>query len=80
MKLDLNDYYPAANVLCLLRLHREEGDKARAQVVVAVTCLACERALKRNPSDPWVKPTLLGAATPSDGGKRYGQPTVPAYL
>jgi hypothetical protein len=80
MKLDLNDYYPAANVLRLLRLHRDEGDKARVQAAVAVTCLACERALRRNPSDPWIKPTLLGVATPSNGGKRYGQPTVPAYL
>jgi hypothetical protein len=62
MKLDLNDYYPAANLPRLLRLRREEGDEERAQAAAAVTLLACERALKRNPSDSWIKPTLLGAA------------------
>jgi pentatricopeptide repeat protein len=62
MLLDLNDYYPSSNLPRLLRLRADPGDEDRARAAAAVTMLACRRALERNPSDEWVRPTLLGAA------------------
>jgi hypothetical protein len=62
MLLDLNDYYPSSNLPRLLRTRGRAGDEDRARAAASVTMLACRRALKRNPADPWVRPTLLGAA------------------
>jgi tetratricopeptide (TPR) repeat protein len=62
MRLDLNDYYPSSNLPRLLRERNEDGDEGRAQVAATVTVLACQRALERDPTDAWVRPTLLGAA------------------
>lgn len=62
MGLDLNDYYPTSNLPRLLRRRGDEGDEDRAHAAAAVTVLACERAQRLNPQDPWVRPTMLGAA------------------
>ncbi len=62
MLLDLNDYYPSSNLPRLLRLRNRAGDEDRARAAAAVTMLACQRALARNPADAWIRPTLLGAA------------------
>jgi hypothetical protein len=62
MRLDLNDYYPSSNLPRLLRQRGADGDEHRAQVAATVTLLACERARSLDPSDPWIRPTLLGAA------------------
>jgi pentatricopeptide repeat protein len=62
MLLDLNDYYPSSNLPRLLRLRGRPGDEDRASAAAAVTMLACQRALARNPADEWIRPTLLGAA------------------
>jgi len=62
MKLDLNDYYPSSNLARLYRTRNRKGDQEKAIVAAAVTMTACERARKRNTSDEWLNPTLLGAA------------------
>ena len=62
MKLDLNDYYPSSNLARLYRTRNEEGDDDNARVAAAVTAVACERARAKGGMDPWLKPTLLGAA------------------
>jgi pentatricopeptide repeat protein len=62
MLLDLNDYYPSSNLPRLLRARNRHGDEGRARAAAAVAMTACQRALARNPADPWVRPTLLGAA------------------
>ncbi len=62
MQLDLNDYYPSSNLARLYRTRGEDGDEDKARVAAAVTSVACERARARGGSDPWLKPTLLGAA------------------
>jgi tetratricopeptide (TPR) repeat protein len=59
MHLDLNDYYPASNLARLYRIRKRKGDEDRARIAAAVTLTACERAQS---GDPWLKPTLLGAA------------------
>ncbi len=62
MMLDLNDYYPSSN---LPRLYRERGqqeDEEKAARAAKIAVLACERSRKKNPDDPWIPPTLLGAA------------------
>jgi tetratricopeptide (TPR) repeat protein len=62
MKADLNDYYPASNLARLYRARNSKGDDDRARTAAAVTLLGCERARARNVDDPWLKPTLVGAA------------------
>ena len=62
MQLDLNDYYPSSNLARLYRTRNEEGDDDNARVAAAITAVACERARARAARDPWLKPTLLGAA------------------
>ena len=62
MQLDLNDYYPGSNLARLYRVRNDEDDEQKARVSAAVTTIACERARAKGGSDPWLKPTLLGAA------------------
>jgi hypothetical protein len=62
MMLDLNEYYPANNLPRLYRVRKSPGDDIKAMTAARLTVLACERALQRNPNDPWIRPTLLGAA------------------
>jgi MAP3K TRAFs-binding domain len=62
MQLDLNDYYPGSNLARLYRARNDEDDEQRARVSAAVTTVACERARAKGGQDPWLKPTLLGAA------------------
>lgn len=60
MVIDLNEYYPASNLARLYRERRAPGDETRAQRALHITSAACERALERNTSDEWVRPTMLG--------------------
>ena len=62
MQLDLNDYYPSSNLARLYRARNDEDDEQKARISAAVTTVACERARAKGGKDPWVKPTLLGAA------------------
>lgn len=62
MRLDLNDYYPACNLPLLYRERGRKGDAERARTAAAITQVACERARARRAADPWLNPTLLGAA------------------
>jgi hypothetical protein len=62
MYLDLNDYFPSSNLARLYRARNKKGDDKRVLVSAAVTEVACERARRNNSADPWLKPTLLGAA------------------
>jgi hypothetical protein len=62
MRLDLNDYYPGSNLPRLYRVRADEDDEQKARVAAAVTAVACERARANGGKDPWLKPTLLGAA------------------
>ena len=62
MRLDLNEYYCASNLPGLYRQRRRKGDEDRAQNALRGVIAACERALSRNAPDPWLRPTLLGAA------------------
>jgi len=62
MMLDLNDYYPASNLPRLYRERNLSDDETKAMSAARLTVLACERAMQRNPNDPWIRPTLLGAA------------------
>ncbi len=62
MMCDLNEYYPANNLPRLYRQRKRLGDGVKAMSAARLTVLACDRALQRNPNDPWIKPTLLGAA------------------
>jgi hypothetical protein len=62
MQLDLNDYYPSSNLARLYRARNDEEDTDKARVAAAVTAVACERARTKGGKDPWLKPTLLGAA------------------
>jgi len=62
MQLDLNDYYPSSNLARLYRARNDEDDDQKARVAAAVTAVGCERARARGGNDPWLKPTLLGAA------------------
>ena len=62
MQLDLNEYYCASNLPGLYRQRRRKGDEERAQNVLRGVIAACERARTRNLADPWLRPTLLGAA------------------
>jgi hypothetical protein len=62
MDLDLNEYYCSSNLPRLYRERKRSGDEERAQNVLRLVIVACERAKRRNSSDPWLRPTLLGAA------------------
>jgi hypothetical protein len=62
MLLDLNDYYPASNLARLARARGADGDEQRAATALAVTAVACRRAIDLGVADPWARPTLLGAA------------------
>jgi hypothetical protein len=62
MQLDLNDYFPSCNLARLYRTRNEEDDEKKAHVSAAVALVACERAQAKGGKDPWLKPTLLGAA------------------
>jgi tetratricopeptide (TPR) repeat protein len=62
MMLDLNDYYPSSNLPRLYRERNLSGDETKALTAARLTVVACERAMQRNPNDPWIRPTLLGAA------------------
>ena len=73
MKLDLNDYYPSSNLARLYRLRGRRGDEDRARVAAAVTSVACERSRSKGSSDPWLKPTLLGAAFDAGDAAKAGE-------
>lgn len=62
MYLDLNEYYCSGNLPRLYRRRGEDGDEQRAQNVGHVVVAACERARRQGLADPWLRPTLLGAA------------------
>ena len=62
MMLDLNDYFPSCNLPRLYRERKQSGDEEKAITAARLTVVACQRAIKRNPDDPWIRPTLLGAA------------------
>ncbi len=62
MELDLNEYYCASNLPRLYRQRKRRGDEERAQNVLRLVIAACERAKRRNATDPWLRATLLGAA------------------
>lgn len=60
--LDLNEYYCSSNLARLYRERNNRGDEAKAQAALQLVIAACERAVKRDVKDPWLRPTLLGAA------------------
>jgi len=62
MMQDLNDYFPSSNLPRLYRVRGAPGDLKKATDVASVVYYACERARRRNLSDEWLRPTLLGAA------------------
>jgi MAP3K TRAFs-binding domain len=62
MDLDLNDYYCSSNLPRLYRQRKRKGDEERAQTVLRLVIAACERAKRRNVTDEWLRPTLLGAS------------------
>jgi hypothetical protein len=62
MMQDLNDYFPSCNLPRLYRARGLSGDLKKATEVANVVLYACERARRRNLSDEWLRPTLLGAA------------------
>jgi hypothetical protein len=62
MELDYNLYYCSSNLPQLLRDRGRSGDVERAAFVDQLVVAACQRALARNESDEWLRPTLLGAA------------------
>jgi hypothetical protein len=62
MDLDLNDYYCSSNLPRLYRQRNRKGDEERAQTVLRLVIAACERAKRRNVTDEWLRPTLLGAS------------------
>ncbi len=62
MELDLNEYYCASNLPALYRQRKRSGDEERALNALRLVIVACERAKKRDATDPWLRPTLLAAA------------------
>jgi hypothetical protein len=62
MDLDLNAYYCSSNLPRLYRLRNDDGDEQHAQSVGCLVVAACERAMRQGIADPWLRPTLLGAA------------------
>jgi Tetratricopeptide Repeats-Sensor len=61
-QLDLNDYYSPSNLPRLYRQRGRKGDDDRARTAAAVAMSGCLRSKALNPSDEWVRPTLLGMA------------------
>jgi tetratricopeptide (TPR) repeat protein len=62
MRLDLNDYFPSCNLPRLYRQRNARGDDRRALDAAAVAKLACERSMALDPTNEWIRPTLLGIA------------------
>jgi tetratricopeptide (TPR) repeat protein len=62
MQLDLNDFYSPSNLPRLYRQRAKRGDDDRARTAAAVAMAACARTKALNPTDEWVRPTLLGMA------------------
>jgi outer membrane murein-binding lipoprotein Lpp len=62
MELDLNEYYCSSNLPALYRTRNRQGDEERAQSVLRLVIVACQRALRRGAIDPWLRSTLLVAA------------------
>ncbi len=62
MDLDLNAYYCSGNLPRLYRERMHRGDEERAQTVLRLVIAATERAKRRDATDEWARPTLLGAA------------------
>ena len=62
MLQDLNDYYPSCNLPQLLKARNQSGDWGKAKSIASVVVTACERAKVLNQDDPYLVPTLLGAA------------------
>ncbi|MCR9247861.1 MAG: TRAFs-binding domain-containing protein [bacterium] len=62
MNLDLNEYFCACNLPSLLRTRDQDGDAAKADIVDHLVTAACRRAVDRGSKDPWLQPTLFGAA------------------
>jgi hypothetical protein len=62
MELDLNQYYCSCNLPRLYRTRKNKGDENRAQSILKVVIVACERARKLGVADEWLRSTLLGAA------------------
>jgi hypothetical protein len=62
MRLDLNEYYCAANLPRLYRERAGKGDEEHARSTLHVVIAACDRALRRGAVDQWLRPTLIGAA------------------
>ena len=60
MDLDLNEYYCSSNLPRLYRTRKRKGDEERAQNLLKLVILACDRAKRRGVSDEWLRPTLLG--------------------
>jgi hypothetical protein len=73
MDLDLNAYYCSCNRPRLYRLRGDDGDEQRAQNVGQIVIAACERAMRKNLADPWLRPTLLGAAFDAGDIDKAGQ-------
>jgi len=62
MEHDQNEYYCASKLPALYRARNRRGDEDRAQSVLRLVIVSCERARRRGAIDPWLKPTLLAAA------------------
>jgi hypothetical protein len=62
MELDLNAYYCSSNLPRLYRMRARAGDEERAQTALRLVIAACERAMRLNLADEWLRPTLLAAA------------------
>jgi MAP3K TRAFs-binding domain len=73
MELDYNQYYCSSNLPQLLRARADEGDPERAAIVEHFVVAACERARTQGAGDPWLRPTLLGAAFRAGDVKRAAE-------
>ena len=73
MDLDLNAYYCSSNLPRLYRRRGDEGDELRAQNTGQLVIAACERARRQGLADPWLRPTLLGAAFDAGDIDKAGQ-------
>lgn len=62
MKMDLNAFFPSSNLPRLLRLRDGKGDRERAEKILVMAKEACLRAAELDPSDGWIRLTLLGLA------------------
>jgi MAP3K TRAFs-binding domain len=73
MELDYNQYYCSSNLPPLLRARDDEGDAERATIVDHFVVAACDRARTQGATDPWLRPTLLGAAFRAGDTKRAAE-------